>query len=63
VRAAPREEDEAARGGIEHVVPAADRQVTVQHVEALILPIVDVQGRPSADAGLEDAQRPASRVP
>lgn len=54
---------EAACRGVESLAPAADRQGAVQHVEALIVPVMHMQRRPGADAGLKDAQGAAGRLP
>ena len=57
------QEHEAARRGVEGVAAAADGQLAVQEVEALIFAVMDMQRRPGADAGLKDAQGTARRVP
>jgi hypothetical protein len=62
VRAAPGQEHEAAPGSIEHFAAAADRQFAVEHVEALILAVMDMQRRSGGDAGLNNAERPAGGV-
>ena len=62
VRAAARQEDEAACGGVEGVAAAADGQFAVEHVEALIFTVMDVQRRPGPDRGLQDAQGSARGV-
>jgi hypothetical protein len=63
VRAATGQEHEAARRGVERLAPAADRQRAVQHIKALIVPVMHMQRRPGADAGLKDAQSAARRLP
>src|SRR5215471_1947884 len=63
VRAPPGQENKAARSGIVGVAAAADGQFAVKDVEALIFAVMDVQRRPGADAGLNDGQRSARRVP
>jgi len=62
VRAAARQEHEAACGGVEGVAAAADGEFAVEHVEALIFTVMDVQRRPGSDRGLEDAQGSARGV-
>ena len=56
------QEDKTARCGGEGVAAAADGQLALQDVEALILAVMDMQGRPGPDAGLQDAQGPARRT-
>jgi len=63
VRAAPGQEDKAARCVVEGVAAAADGQFAVQDVEALIFAVVDMQRRPGADTGLKDTQSSACRMP
>jgi hypothetical protein len=46
VRAPTGQEDKTARCGAERVAAAADGQLAVQDIEALILAIVDMQWRP-----------------
>lgn len=41
---------------------AADRQFAVEHVEALVLAVMDMQRRSGVDAGLKNAERPAGGV-
>ena len=61
VRAPAGQEDETARRGAEGVALTADGWLAVQHVEAFILAVVDMQGRSGPDAGLKDAQGSARR--
>ena len=63
VRAAAWQEHEAACRGVEFLAPAADGQCAVQHVEALIVPIVHMQRRAGIDAGFKDAQGTSRRLP
>lgn len=60
------QEDETARRRVKDVAAAADGQLAVQDVEALVFALMDMRWRPGLDAGLKDAQysarRPARRL-
>src|SRR5580704_1194792 len=56
VRAAAGQEHEAASRGIEGVAAAPNGQFSIEHVEALVFPVMNVQRRSGLDRGLKDAQ-------